>query len=274
MVISMPRILRCFVCLLLIGCILVNLSPLKVQATGAGLVGTFTAVSGVTVSAPLAIGGAAIALGVMAKNTNPLVFENMVNDAVASLSAAGEWVKDGTVELLQTIDSAGQKAYYVAGDMLEDLRSWIFDTSIIVENSFLAADSGTFTITDSSGNVKSYTVDFSGPASLVAVNSSSYGSRYTTVYCISSGDSVSWDLYADNELSGSGSTSYSESYGGYYKSITKVNRSSFTVSGIPFSTLTDAISGVSSGPYLTSSDLTLGHIPYAGAFTDGSSALE
>lgn len=271
---NIKRIGRALICLLLIFCLILNIAPPKAEATGAGLAATLVGASSVSVAAPLAVGAGLIALGVMASEVNPLVFENVVNDAVDSLAAAGNWVKDGTVELLQTVDETGQKAYYAAGEMLDNLRSWIYDTSIIVENSFLAADSGTFTITDSSGNVISYTVDFSGPASLVAVNSSSYGSKYTTVYCISSGDSVSWDLYADNELSDSGSTSYSESYGGYYKSITKVNRSSFTVSGIPFSTLTDAISGVSSGPYLTSSDLTLGSIPYAGAFTDGSSALE
>lgn len=128
---NIKRIGRALICLLLIFCLILNIAPPKAEATGAGLAGTITAVSGVTVSAPLAIGAAAIALGVMAKNTNPLVFENMVNDAVASLSAAGKWVKDGTVELLQTIDETGQKAYYVAGDMLEDVRSWSLDAGIV-----------------------------------------------------------------------------------------------------------------------------------------------
>ena len=136
MVITMSRILQFLVCFLLICSLVVNLLPVRSDATAAGFAGTITAVSGVTVSAPLVIGAAVIALGVMANNTNPLVFENTVNDAVASLSAAGKWVKDGTVELLQTIDEAGQKVYYVAGDMLENLRGWVLDSGVVSESSY------------------------------------------------------------------------------------------------------------------------------------------
>lgn len=127
----MCKWLRCLVCLLVICALLINLSPLRVKATGAGLAGVIASASSVTVSAPLVVGASLIALGVMANNTNPLVFENVVNDAVDSLSAAGQWVADGAVELLRTVDEAGNAMYYAAGEMLESLRSWLFDEGVV-----------------------------------------------------------------------------------------------------------------------------------------------
>lgn len=116
----MSRWLRCLICLALICCILVNCSPLRAEATGAGVAAaTITGAATVTVSAPIAIGAAVIALGIAAGTNDD--FQRLVDTAV---SAAGDWVKDSTVELLQTVNSAGEKAYYVAGEMLDDLRLW------------------------------------------------------------------------------------------------------------------------------------------------------
>lgn len=146
------RIGRALVCLVLVCCLITQTVPVKTDATGAGLAATIASASSVTVAAPLAVGASLIALGVMANNTNPLVFENVVNDAVDSLSAAGQWVADGTVELLRVVDEAGTAMYYAAGDMLESLRSWFFNEGIVSELAYstlvsatLYGESGYFT---------------------------------------------------------------------------------------------------------------------------------
>lgn len=144
---NIKRICRALMCLVLICCLIVQTVPVKTEATGAGFAATIASASSVTVAAPLAVGASLIALGVMADNTNPLVFENVVNDAVDSLSAAGQWVADGTVELLRTVDEDGNAMYYAAGDMLEGLRSWLFNESVISIPSVNPAGS-TISVTD------------------------------------------------------------------------------------------------------------------------------
>ena len=122
----MYRFLRCFLCLLIVCCLIINLSPIKADAMSGGLLAPFVSGAAVTVSAPLVIAAGLIALGIMAGTNDD--FQRVVGNAVDSL---GDWVKDGTVELLQTVDTLGNKAYYVAGDMLEDLRSYLLDASVV-----------------------------------------------------------------------------------------------------------------------------------------------
>jgi len=52
-----------------------------------------------------------------------------VDSAVSHLESAGEFIKDGAVELIRTVDEAGTAAYYVAGEMVESLRNWLFDNA-------------------------------------------------------------------------------------------------------------------------------------------------
>ena len=81
---NIKRLGRALICLLLIFCLILNIAPPKAEATGAGLAATLVGASSVSVAAPLAVGAGLIALGVMASEVNPLVFENVVNDAVDS----------------------------------------------------------------------------------------------------------------------------------------------------------------------------------------------
>lgn len=118
------RLCRALVCLLMVCCIMINCSPVRAEATAAGVATAITGAATVTASAPLVIGASLIALGITYGTNDD--FQRLVDTAV---SAAGDWVKDGTVELLQTVNSAGEKAYYAAGEMLDDLRSWVFDSS-------------------------------------------------------------------------------------------------------------------------------------------------
>lgn len=122
----MRRWLRVLICLLLISCILVNLSPLRVNATSAGLVAPIVQAAGVSVSAPFAIAAMAISLGVMAGTNED--FQNLVSTAASS---GLEWVKDGTVELLRTVDALGNQAFYVAGEFLESLRQGLFSSGAV-----------------------------------------------------------------------------------------------------------------------------------------------
>ena len=130
----MYRFLRCFLCLLVVCCLIINLSPIKADATSAGAAAGIAGAAGVTVSAPVAIAAGLIALGIMAGTNDD--FRRVVSNAVDSL---GEWVKDGTVELLQTVDELGKKSYYAEGNMIDSLKNWVHDSGTVSElmtNSF------------------------------------------------------------------------------------------------------------------------------------------
>lgn len=127
----MSRILRTLVCMLLICCILVNLSPLKVNASAAGALGivkaTSVAIPGLwPIAACLAVVG--IAAGI-----DSGAFENVANNCFGALEAAGTWIDNGMAHLLRTEDDLGNVSYYVDGGMIEDVRSWIFDTNVVGE---------------------------------------------------------------------------------------------------------------------------------------------
>lgn len=120
------RICRVLICLALICCLIAQMVPARAHATAAGLVGTITGVSSVAVSAPVAVGAMAIALGVMAGTNDD--FQYLVN---TSVNSGFEWIKDGTVELLRTVDELGNQAFYVAGEFLEDLKTRLFDLELL-----------------------------------------------------------------------------------------------------------------------------------------------
>ena len=62
----MYRFLRCFLCLLIVCCLILNLSPIKAEAMSGGLLAPLVSGAAVTVSAPLVIAAGLIALGIMA----------------------------------------------------------------------------------------------------------------------------------------------------------------------------------------------------------------
>lgn len=125
----MRRWLRCLVCLLLICALLINLSPIKAEATAAGAVGIAKA-SLVTGNPAIIVGAALLAVGVTA-GVESGAFENLIDNAVSYLDSAGGWIENGTMQLLQSVTEAGQTAYYVAGDLLETLRSWLFESDVL-----------------------------------------------------------------------------------------------------------------------------------------------
>ena len=122
----MLRFFRCFLCFLVIFCLLINLYPLKAEATSAGIVATFASAGAVTVSAPVVIAAGLIALGIMVGTNDD--FQRLVNDGVLAL---GNLVNDGAIEVLRCVDALGQVTYYVSCEVLETLRGWLFNSSIV-----------------------------------------------------------------------------------------------------------------------------------------------
>ena len=128
----MSRILRSLVCLLLICCILVNLSPLKAKATGAGVVaGGIVKAASVSIPALWPIVATLAVVGITAYGIESGAFENIANSCYSAFESAGTWINNGMAEILRTEDSNGNVQYYVDGGMLEDVRSWIFDSAIV-----------------------------------------------------------------------------------------------------------------------------------------------
>lgn len=125
------RICRVLICLALICCLIAQMIPARADATAAGLAAPIVQAAGVTVSAPLAITAMAISLGVMAGTNDD--FQNLVTTAASS---GFEWVKDGTMELLRTVDELGNQMFYVAGEALEGLRSYFFDSGTVSKLGF------------------------------------------------------------------------------------------------------------------------------------------
>ena len=260
------RIGRLLVCLLLVTCLILDVSPVKAEATAAGLAGTITAVSTVNVPAGLAIGAAAIALGVAAGTNDD--FQHFVN---TSVSSGFEWIKDGTVELLRTVDELGNQAFYVAGEFLEDLRSLMFDSGALNNNSIPSPVSSALF----SYNGNSYLYDIvSGSASVfVAVASISNDSRYRCgVFCSSASPfTVRTDINSGAVVNTggasipSGGSSYIYSGPAFYSDVEDVS----SVIGLPVVYIGEIpkvtsfdmyVSLFDGGSITTSYDLSLGHI--------------
>lgn len=175
----MRRWQRILICLLLVCCILVNLSPLRADATAAGVAGTIAGVTAVNVPAGLVYGAAAITLGVMAGTNDD--FQNLVDSGV---SAGSEWIKDGCVELLRVVDEAGNAIYYVAGEFLEFLRQGLFDSDVLSDNSASLTNSVSYSIGGTDWSVLTSAIG-TGPDSayfVVATGSYYNSGNYADVY--------------------------------------------------------------------------------------------
>ena len=131
---NFKQICRSLMCLLLVCCLLFNAFPQKVDATSVGAA-VITGAASVAVPALNVVGATLIALGLYVGVNGTDSIEAVAQSAVSHLESAGTYIKDGCVELLQTVNSAGEKAYYVAGDLLETLRGWLFYTDVVTYHS-------------------------------------------------------------------------------------------------------------------------------------------
>lgn len=272
----MLRYFRCFLCFLVICCLLINLYPLKAEATSAGIFATFASAGAVTVSAPVAIAAGLIALGIMVGTNDD--FQRVVDNAVSSL---GDWIKDGTVELLQTIDSAGKKAYYMASDAFESLRSWAFAESVVSQ--FISSVSYSITYTNNKFWSGSATLSSSRPFNVICfwrTGYDYYAGYGVYAYCNYDGQGFDVDVngnvkrgshignyyVADLGIASNGSACASCEPSGSFQ-VVRDNSGKTTMRPVLESYFGSYVS-----PVYTSNDLTLGYVPIVPV--DGSSARQ
>ena len=126
----MSRILRCFVCLVLIGCILFNLSPLKVHAidpvTFAGI-----SVAGSIVAASIIQG-----VGVFPVDSEDGAFGTLVNNCVSALESASDFVVDGMIHVTGVKNAAGGYTSFVPLSLAQWIWEYIFDSSVVTSGSY------------------------------------------------------------------------------------------------------------------------------------------
>ena len=266
------KIFRCMICLLLVCVLLVNVSPIRAEASAGALLGPIVGVTSVNVPAGLAIGAAVILLGVMAGTNDD--FYNMVESAI---SYGTSWAKDGAVELLRVVDEYGKIAYYAAADMLCDLQDFLWNekyiflssgykTSISLSSSPWGACTLTcrvpfnvafFTKNAQVGYVAYSTEKFTingtradGTTFFFSSGSSAYNGYYlSAAWPAGTHEWENWDLY------------YLGNYTGYSSNATEIAKTFVS----KFETALPSYVG-------TNLDLVLGDIPMS--YIDGSSALD
>lgn len=249
----MSRILRSLVCLLLICCILVNLSPLKAEASAAGAVLGITKAASVSVPALWPIVAALAVVGVTAYGIESGAFENIANSCYSALESAGTWIDNGMTDILRTEDTEGNLQYYVPGGMLESVRSWLFHSGTLVNGPvFSESISGTYTL--SSGNEYSLSAFANVPISYASTVTKSSGVYSFKVYVLShvqdivlngKNSSLSWDSSFGCYVSLQTHISIGKSLSGFSASIPVV--------GANCTSLSEYISS----PY----DVSLGYLP-------------
>ena len=130
------RFFRLLICLVLICCFLVNSSPIKAEATGAGAaLGVIKGASLVSVPVAFWAVAALVAIGVTvdwATDPNYNSYDALVNDVSTFLTNAGTYVKDGMIDMYRVVDETGKAVYYAAGDAMEAVRSWLFDSGVVL----------------------------------------------------------------------------------------------------------------------------------------------
>ena len=124
------RIGRVLVCLLLICCLTFHAMIPRAEASSIGAAATIVKASTVTCNPYIIAGATLIALGVYA-GVDSGAFETVANNCVDALEAAGTWIKDGVTELLRTEDADGNASYYVDSGLMEDVRSFLFESGIV-----------------------------------------------------------------------------------------------------------------------------------------------
>lgn len=136
----MSRILRSLVCLLLICCILVNLSPLKAKAVTPGMVAVGT------VSALVLIPAILYGLGVMQSytDTGSAAFNQLVSDCNDHLTNLG-WIAAGAATML-SLTQDGTTITYAHRNMIQDVFDWLWSSGNIFNSSNSAFSGESYTL--------------------------------------------------------------------------------------------------------------------------------
>lgn len=112
---------RVLVCLLLVCCLLVNVSPIKARATSAGIIPV-----AFPVAAPLVIGAILIGLGV-SYGVSSGAFDDLIDSCAAVLSDLGDIVNDKIN--LYVYDNRS----YVDPSIIRNVRGHLFSSSVLTE---------------------------------------------------------------------------------------------------------------------------------------------
>ena len=125
------KIFRVVVALLMVFCLVINISPVRAHAAGLGVT---VAVAGLSVVACIIIG-----LGVM-PGDSVLDFNNLVDDTLSHLSSIGYVDVDGMISLLKVVGASGSKLY-VDENLINEVRQFIINTAVLtVKHTFLGSD--------------------------------------------------------------------------------------------------------------------------------------
>lgn len=117
---------RCLICLILVCCILVNLSAIQVDAFAGGA--AVTAVVGAA-AAVTVVAGVMMALGVMPDSANTAAFETVVNGCTSALTSSGVFL-NGLVTVLQLTDGVVTKNHVNQG-IVEAILDWLFSSGTV-----------------------------------------------------------------------------------------------------------------------------------------------
>lgn len=124
------KIFRVVVALLMVFCLVINISPVRAHAATLGVT---VAVAGLSVVACIIIG-----LGVM-PGVSVLDFNNLVNDTLSHLSSIGYVDVDGMISLLKVVGASGSKLY-VDENLINEVRHFIINTAVLtVKHTFWVA---------------------------------------------------------------------------------------------------------------------------------------
>ena len=259
-VIFMSRILRSLVCLLLICCILVNLSPLKAHALDPVTVG-FVGVSAV-------VGVACImqALGYMAaSNSEP--FTNTVNQCVDYLTDSTSFVTNGLLTFAG-YRSGQLSSMYAMRDLVQEIWVWLFGSGSVIDTTLYPIST-------------TYSSSYFGITSEITSSSPVYAVHYAiTVPGLSDTYHVTTSFISADSFKAtnaySGSSSLDSVYA--YHSITLCQRQNvqglpagFTLVNSPRAWLAEQLSIAGNDTYVSyNDDISLGQIqsPYQTVGTD------
>lgn len=122
------RIGRTICALLVICCLLINMSPIKAEATSAVLPALATPVA---VPGAMVIGSVLIGLGVLVGVANT-DWDNVVSDAVSYFTDQGVIDSDGTIDVWSLTDAGYQ--YGVSESLVAMIREWLFTEEVVTSN--------------------------------------------------------------------------------------------------------------------------------------------
>ena len=126
---------RCLICAILIGCILVNCSPLRADAFAGGA--AVTAIVGAA-AAVTVVAGVMMALGVMPDSANTAAFETVVNGCTSALTSSGVFL-NGLVTVLQLSDGVVTRNHVNEG-IVEAILDWLFSSETVKVKNAIAPD--------------------------------------------------------------------------------------------------------------------------------------